>query len=170
MAVVLSFGIVFGLVQLWRKHVRGTVVPLSAIKDVTLDTDDQEHTIVHDADSRPSVLGGNGGQRWFLSDDLFSIFVTGETETTLTLRTADDVREARTIFRTTGLAEDLGVPRSGAEETETEYRFDTRNGVVFCEQCGSQVSPSDRTCPACDYALRVEQPVSADARELSTEF
>jgi|AntDeeMinimDraft_5_1070356.scaffolds.fasta_scaffold22311_1 hypothetical protein len=170
LAVLAVFGFVAGLVGFWAKRVRGTAVPLSAIEGITLDTDERELTIVHDANSRPSVLGGKGGQQWFPTDDLFSIFVTGETETTLTLRTADDAREARTIFRTRGIVEDIDTPKSGVEETETEYHFETKNGVVFCEQCGSQVSPSDRTCPACDHALRVERAKNDDSRELSTEF
>ena len=150
------------------RRVRGIAVPLSAIEDVTLDTDDRELTIVHDAEGRPSVLGGAAGKQWFLSDDPFSVFATGETETTLTLRTADDAREARTVFRTKGIAEDLDAPKGST--TETEYRFETKDGVVFCGQCGSQVSPSDRTCPACDHALRVERPKNADSREPATEF
>ena len=168
-AALVSLGVVVSLVGFWAKRVRGTAVPLSAIKDVTLDTDEQELTIVHDAKGRPSVLGGDAGKRWFLSDDLFSVFAAGETETRLTLRTADDAREARTIFRTRGIVEDPDR-RSDAGTTETEYRFETKGGVVFCEQCGSQVSPSVRTCPACDHALRVERPKNADSRELATEF
>ena len=169
LAVLTVLGLVASLVTFWTKRIRGTTVPLSAIEDVTLDTDDHELTIVHDAEGRPSVLGGAAGKRWFLSDDLFSVFATGKTETTLTLRTADDAREARTIFRTRGIVDNLDK-KADAEETETEYRFETRNGVVFCEQCGSQVSPSDRTCPACDHAVRVERPKNDDSRELATEF
>jgi len=170
LAVLTVLGLVASLVTFWTKRIRGAAVPLSAIENVTLDTDDRELTIVHDAEGRPSVLGGAAGKRWFLSDDPFSVFATGETETTLTLRTADDAREARTVFRTRGIAEDIDAPKGSTTETETEYRFETKGGVVFCEQCGSQVSPSDRTCPACDHALRVERPKNADSRELATEF
>ena len=166
---LVSLGVVISLVTFWAKRVRGTAVPLSAIEDVTLDTDDQELTIIHDAEGRPSVLGGDAGKEWFLSDDLFSIFATGETETTLTLRTADDAREARTVLRTRGVVDDLDTPRA-AEETETEYRVETRNGAVFCEQCGSQVSPNDRTCPSCDHVLQIERPKNADSREPAMEF
>ena len=170
LVILTVLGLAASLVTFWTKRVRGAAVPLSAIENVTLDTDDhRELTIVHDAEGRPSVLGGAAGKRWFLSDDPFSVFATGETETTLTLRTADDAREARTVFRMRGIAEDIDR-QSDAGETETEYRFETKGGVVFCEQCGSQVSPSDRTCPACDHALRVERPKNADSRELATEF
>ena len=170
LVILTVLGLAASLVTFWTKRVRGAAVPLSAIENVTLDTDDhRELTIVHDAGGRPSVLGGAAGKRWFLSDDPFSVFATGETETTLTLRMADDAREARTVFRTRGIAEDIDR-QSDAGETETEYRFETKGGVMFCEQCGSQVSPSDRTCPACDHALRVERPKNADSRELATEF
>ena len=169
LVILTVLGLAASLVTFWTKRIRGAAVPLSAIENVTLDTDDRELTIVHDAEGRPSVLGGAAGKRWFLSDDPFSVFATGETETALTLRTADDAREARTVFRTRGIAEDIDR-QSDAGETETEYRFETKGGVVFCEQCGSQVSPSDRTCPACDHALRVERPKNADSRELATEF
>ena len=77
-------------------------------------------------------------------------------------------RQGGTVFRTKGIAEDLDAPKGST--TETEYRFETKDGVVFCEQCGSQVSPSDKTCPACDHALRVERPKNADSREPATEF
>ena len=59
-AALVSLGVVT-LVGFWAKRVRGTAVPLSAIEDVTLDTDDRELTIVHDAEGRPSVLGGAAG-------------------------------------------------------------------------------------------------------------
>ena len=57
-AALVSLGVVVSLVGFWARRVRGTTVPLSAIEDVTLDTDEQELTIVHDAKGRPSVLGG----------------------------------------------------------------------------------------------------------------
>jgi len=57
-----------------------------------------------------------------------------------------------------------------AETTEGKvYRVDVRDGVVFCESCGAQVSPGDRTCPACEYALRVERR-TGDSREFALEY
>ncbi|MFC7045098.1 zinc ribbon domain-containing protein [Halobacteriaceae archaeon GCM10025711] len=57
------------------------------------------------------------------------------------------------------------LPAADAEESETEttYRFLTRVGVCFCERCRTQVSPNDRACPSCGYALRVETTVAPDA-------
>ena len=60
-AALVSLGVVVSLIGFWARRVRGIVVPLSAIEDVTLDTDDRELTIVHDAEGRPSVLGGAAG-------------------------------------------------------------------------------------------------------------
>lgn len=55
----------------------------------------------------------------------------------------------------------LEFPESWSGPTETTYRFRTRDGVCFCEACNVQVSPSDRTCPVCDYELHVKEPISA---------
>lgn len=55
----------------------------------------------------------------------------------------------------------LEFPETWAGPTETTYRFRTRDGVCFCERCDVQVSPSDRTCPSCDYELRVKEPIRA---------
>jgi hypothetical protein len=167
MAFLYSAAFIIDVYMVWKKHLRETRIPLSAIDDVTFDRDERELTVNHDAERRWSAADDNSSQRWSLRDSLLDFLEMDKTETTMTLRTADDIRKARTIFRTRGISEDI---MSEHEETETEYRVDTKNGVVFCERCGSQVSPSDRTCPTCNYTLRVEQPVETDAQELSMEF
>ena len=60
-AALVSLGVVVSLVGFWARRVRGIAVLLSAIEDVTLNTDEQEVTIAHDAKGRPSVLGGAAG-------------------------------------------------------------------------------------------------------------
>lgn len=159
--------ILFNILPFWLRHFRGTRIPLSAIEDATLDTGERRLTITHDVGSGLPVRNSDVDRRWFPSDDPFSLFAKGEVNTELILRTVDDVREARTVFRTRGITDDLEAPKSG--EPETKYRVDTKGGVVFCEQCGSQVSPSDKTCPACEYLLRVEQQVESGSRELAKE-
>lgn len=155
MAFGMSIGVVASLsfitiatniVGFWMKHFRGTRIQLSDIEDIVLDVDNRELTITHNATGRLDVFGRN------------------ESKTNLILRTTEDVREARAMFRM------RGISVSKPEETETKYRVNTKNGVVFCEQCGSQVSPSNRTCSVCDYALRIEQAVADDSQELATEF
>lgn len=168
LVVYFSFVLVFfSVIPFWLRHFRETKIPLSAIEDATLDTDERELTVIHDVGSGLPIVGSDGDRRWFLSDDPFSLFAKGEVETKLTLRTADDVHKARTVFRTRGITDDLDVPKAG--ETEMEYRVDTKGGVVFCEHCGTHVSPSDKVCPACEYMLHVEQPVETDSRELAKE-
>ncbi|WP_380681287.1 hypothetical protein [Salinigranum sp. GCM10025319] len=174
LAALVSLGLaVLGLVPFYANHVRGTTIPLSTIEDVTLDADEREVTITHVTEGRLSRLSdrddGDGDDRgWFGSDRLRSLFGEHETETTLTLRSTDDVRAVRSIFRTRRLVD--GVELEEPESTETTYRIDTERGVAFCERCGSQVSPGEPTCPACDYALRVERPAGdRRERERSTE-
>ena len=149
---------VLGVGQFWARHVRGTRIPFSAVEDVALDTDDRELTITHD----PTAVD-EGDSRWYyLGEDPWrSVLAPERIETDLSLRTDDDVRDARTTLRSAG-GVDAVVDDSGPE-TETERRFVTHSGAVFCPDCGTQVSPSDRTCPACGYGLRVERPVDADA-------
>ena len=169
LATVVSLGLaVLGLVPFYANHLRGTTIPLSAIEDVTLDADERELTITHATEGPLSRLwdpDDEDGRGWFGADWLRSLFGERETETTLTLRSADDMSAARSILRTRGLIADGRLAER--EPTETAYRINTERGVAFCERCGSQVSPGEPTCPACDYALRVERPVSD--RELSLE-
>lgn len=133
---------VFGIATLiwgfWVTHLRESLIPLSAIEVVSIDESAQTIRIGHD---RP-----NG---------LLSRLVTGATQERYTLRGAEDMRRAKEAFQLRGIE-----PKSPSElNTTTEYRFSSRQGVCFCDQCDSQVSPSDRTCPSCEYLLRVESPL-----------
>ena len=151
----------------WRKYLRASRIELSDIEGITLDGDERELTITHDADGRLSALVGDIGPNWFRTGDAASTSESGETTTQLRLPTDEDVRQARTVLRTRGISFDSGpVAR---EESQTEYRLDARNGVVFCEQCCSQVSPGDRACPACGYVLRVEQSGEDRSQEPAVE-
>jgi hypothetical protein len=83
--------------------------------------------------------------------DYFGSLRNETTDTKLSIPTEDDIREATEIFRLRG----IDVEEPGTEALETTYRVIVKSGVCFCERCRSQVSPSDGTCPACGYAIRV---------------
>jgi hypothetical protein len=168
LALLLVVGILaFQLVPFWLRYFRETTIPASSVADVTLRADERTLRVVYDDDSRLAVLGGGSGQQWFGDSDPLGVFEAGETETTLTLRTDDEVRKARRLLRATGLAGAVGG--LAPEQTETHYRVDTANGAAFCERCGSQVSPSDGICPACEYALRIERPAGSDRETHPTD-
>ena len=139
---------IFGYV-IWSNHVGETTIPLSAVDAVTLDDEAGELTVHHDSGRGPT-----------------SAFGTDDGETTLTLPTRADRRDARGIFRLRGV--DLLDPEELADDDETVYRVHVRDGATFCERCESQVSPSDGTCPACGYAIRVTASEAED-REPATE-
>lgn len=138
----LALGTVGVLVySLWNERVRRTTIPRSAISTVSLDADERRLTVTHETGDGP-----------------LSAFRDDVAETTMTLGTEDDLRRAREIFRLRGIA--LEPAPADPDETETTFRVLTRDGACFCERCRRQVSPSDRQCPACDYALRVETNVA----------
>jgi|GEM_PF-1468791 len=159
--------------SVWRHYTRETEIPLSDVSTVTLDSDERELTVRFDAGTVLRPPDGIG-IKTYRSDESMKMFATGETERTMTLPTDDDVRDARSAFHLAGVSvdESVGASEGGRHdgETETEYRVTTRKGAVFCEECGSQVSPSDKVCPSCDYALRVDRPVEDDRRETVLEY
>jgi len=118
----------------WSNHVGETTIPLSTVDTITLDEEAGILVITHESDH-----------------DYFGSLRNDTGETTLSLPTDDDVREATEVFRLRG----IDVEEPGTEAPETTYRVIVKSGVCFCERCRSQVSPSDRTCPACGYAIRV---------------
>lgn len=132
----------------WSNHVGETTIPVSNVERITLNEEAGELTIVHRTD---------GGLRSVFSDD--------ERELSLSLSTAEARREAREIFRLRGI--DLDAPEESEEKPE--YRMVTENGVCFCSDCRSQVSPGDDTCPACGYALRVTRSADSDADRITEE-
>lgn len=160
------------IASMWRHYTRETEIPLSDVSKVALDPDERELTVQFDAGSRLGPPDG-AGIKTYRSDEPMQLFETGETERRMTLPTGDDVRDARSAFHLVGIDVDESAGASEGSrhdgETETEYRVTTRKGAVFCEQCGSQVSPSDRTCPSCEYTLRIERPVDDDRRERALE-
>jgi hypothetical protein len=127
--------LVLFLFIIWSNHIGEQTIPLSAVDTITLDEDEGTLVITHER-----------------AHDYLSVFRDEEVETTLSIPTADNVREAKEIFRLRDI--ELGAP--DADEGGTTYRVRTRNGACFCERCHSQVSPSDSTCPACGYAIRVQ--------------
>jgi hypothetical protein len=118
----------------WSNHVGETTIPLSTVDTITLDEEEGTLVITHEP---------NHGYFGSLRNETI--------ETTLSIPTEDDVREATEIFRLRG----IDVEEPGTEVLETTYRVIVKRGVCFCERCRSQVSPSDGTCPACGYAIRV---------------
>lgn len=125
---------VFGY-SLWSKYGRKTTIPRDAIEVVELDADARELTVTHETPDGP--LSGLRSDR---------------IETTLTLATDEDLRNARETLRLRGFE----VEPAAQFETEIEHRIVTRDGGSFCERCGAHVSPNDKDCPACEYELWVE--------------
>lgn len=125
---------VFGY-SLWSSYGRRTTIPRDSIERIELDADARQLTVTHEPDDGP-----------------LSVFREDATETKLTLTTDDDLRNARETLRLRG----FDVEPASAAETEIEHRLVTRDGGSFCERCGAHVSPNDKVCPSCDYALWVE--------------
>ncbi len=125
--------------QFWGRYGRDTRIPRSAIEDLTVDPDERELVVehTHDPGRLPSLR-----------------LTSAPRETTLRLPSSDEVQKARTLLRSVRIADDVELSDG---RTVTEYQVETRNGVVFCEACDSQVSPTDDRCPACDTRLRVER-------------
>jgi len=162
--IVVAAG-VFGLsiaslvVSLWSRLLRETTVPRSALESVSIHEADRTLTIVHESTGRLNVLSR---YLWAQSTPLSD----GRWKWTATLPTDEDVREARQSFRLRGISLD---PPDSEIETETSYRVVTEDGVYFCEDCGSQVSPTDSDCPSCGYALRVEEVIEDGSIEYATD-
>lgn len=74
--------------------------------------------------------------------------------TTLRFPSDEAAERARTVLAESGLADRLDVTEADDGDVETDYRVDVEDGVLFCESCGTQVSPADERCPTCDYGLR----------------
>ena len=142
------FTFVLFVYLVWSNHIGEKTIPLSTVNTITLDKDDGTLVVTHEP------------ERGYLS-----VFRDDEIETTLSIPTTSDIREADEIFRLRGL--DLEEP--GTVETETTYRVRIRNGACFCERCHSQVSPSDAACPACGYAIRVKTNRERPSEDASIE-
>ena len=158
--------LLFSVVPFWSTHFRETTIPLSSIEDITLDTDKRELVIVQAQSSGASPVDSSDFGGRILRTYLGWLTAAGGSKTTLKLRSSDDIRKVQSVFRSRkSLAEsELTKPT----QTETEYRVTSKNGVVFCADCGKQVSPSDRTCPSCGYALRIQRTVESDTQHVST--
>jgi hypothetical protein len=128
------FAVVMFAYMFWSNHVGETTIPLSTVDTITLDEEAGRLVVTHEP-----------------NHEYFGSFRNETTETKLSIPTEDDVREAKEIFRLRGI--DVEAPST--EAPETTYRVIVKSGVCFCERCRSQVSPSDGTCPACGYAIRV---------------
>lgn len=116
--------------------VRRERVPLRAVEAVEVDDDEGSLAVTHEPDGPLARFRSDARTRRF------------------SLRTAEDVAEARALLRR------RGVDVEEARGTATAYRFSSRGGVTFCDRCDSQVSPADASCPACGFELRVERAVT----------
>lgn len=122
--------------SLWRNHGRETTIPRSAIKSVTLDTESRELTVTHRQENGP-----------------LSVFQDDITKTTLPIGTDDDLRKARETLRLRGIQFE---PTTAKSDTEIAHRIVSENGGHHCERCDALVTPNDKVCPNCEYALWVE--------------
>lgn len=129
-----AFAVVLFAYMFWSNHVGETTIPLSTVDTITLDEEEGILVVTHEP-----------------NHDYFGSLRNETTETKLSIPTENDIREAKEIFRLRG----IDVEEPGTEALETTYRVIVKRGVCFCERCRSQVSPSDGTCPACGYAIRV---------------
>mgnify|MGYP000521892556 CR=1 FL=1 len=124
-----------GAATIWHQHLRETVVPLDAVRAVTIGPDNRRLELVH--------APRNG---------LLARLRSAPRRRRHRFRTPEDGRRARELFR----LREIDVV-DGDDRSEVTYRIVTTGGVCFCERCGGQVSPNDRACPACEYQLRVRQ-------------
>ena len=130
---------VFGY-SLWRNHGRTLTIPRSAIESVTLDEDSRQVTLTHGAGDGP-----------------LSVFRDDVTETTLTVGTDDGLRGARETLELRGVEVE-----PAPADAEITHRIVTANGGCYCERCGALVTPNDKVCRDCDYALWVERSSASD--------
>jgi hypothetical protein len=129
--------------DLWSRFFRERTIPRSSIESVRIDEADRTLRIIHESTDSLTPLP------WWSH----STRVSGDrVRSTLTFPTDEAVREARDVFRLRNVP--LDPPDS---ESTTAHRYVVENGVYFCEDCGSQVSPTDSDCPSCGHALRVER-------------
>ena len=121
--------------SLWRKHGRITNIPRSEIASITIEIDDRRLNVTQ----RPT-------------DRHLAKFRTDDTETTLRLATADDLRTAKRTLELRGFEIDSTTEAA----TEINHRIVARDGGYHCEQCDTLVTPNDKICPSCEYGLWVK--------------
>jgi hypothetical protein len=138
-------GLVIALMMwdLWARFFRERTIPRSSVESVRIDEADRTLRIVHESTGSLTPLPS------FWPN---STRVSGGHALTLAFPTDEAVREARDVFHLRNVP--LDPPDN---ETDTAHRYVVEESVYFCEDCGSQVSPADSDCPACGYALRVEE-------------
>lgn len=122
--------------SLWRNYGRQTTISRSAINSVTLDPESRELTVTHREEHGP-----------------VSVFRDDITETTFPIATEDDLRKAREALRLRGIEFE---PAAAESDTETVHRIVSENGGHHCERCDALVTPNDKVCPNCEYALWVK--------------
>mgnify|MGYP006285461863 CR=1 FL=1 len=127
--------------SLWRRHGRVSTIPVSRIETITLDDETNQLQVSHEP-----------------ADGPLSVFQEDTTETTLGLSTDAALRTARETLQMRGYEFEMAPVDSMAEVT---HRIVSRDGGHFCARCDSLVTPNDKMCPSCGYALWVE---TAEAR------
>jgi hypothetical protein len=123
---------VFGY-SIWSNYGRTTTITRSAIESVTVDTDSRELTINYET-----------------GDDLLRSFRDDGTETSLTLSSDDELRDAQETFRLRGIAVD---DVTGKPDRKITHRIVAKNGGYHCESCDALVTPNDKVCRDCGDVL-----------------
>lgn len=122
--------------SLWRKHGRVTTIPASRIETIVLDDDTNRLEVTHE-----------------MAEGLLRILSEDTRDTTLRLTTDEALRTARETLQLRGFEVEMASIDSPAEVV---HRIVSRDGGYFCERCDSLVTPNDKVCPACEYALWFE--------------
>lgn len=119
---------------------RDTIIPLESIQRISLEQANRKLVVEYTPGSplsrfmeMASLATKTGNREYVLASD-------------------EEVRNAREVFSLRGISLEDGPSPTGTEPTG----FVVEDGLYFCESCRRQVSPTDRTCPACDYRLRSE--------------
>lgn len=139
LAVVLpSFSLLTLTHTIWTRHVQERTIRTSSIDRVEIE---RERGVVSISHERPNAP-------WQRLTRLFD----GETsEDRYRLRSTVDISELVSLLELARIDFIDAADRDG----RTTLRYDIRNGACFCKRCDRQVSPNDRRCPTCDYALRL---------------
>lgn len=134
----------FSLVTLahtvWTGHLHERTIPRTAIDRVELDRDRGVVTITHEPRS----------SRW---QRLLRMLDGRTDDDRYRLRSTEDVDELGSLLDLAG----IDLADAADVDAGTSLRYETQNGACFCGDCGRQVSPNDRRCPTCGYALRIDR-------------
>lgn len=127
----------------------------AGFRDTTIQRESIERISLERTNRRLIVKYVPVGPVWRLLQAMSLTF--GPRTRTYELPTDEEVQDAREAFRLRGLPVEDGPTPTGTVPTG----FVVEDGVYYCESCRRQVSPTDRTCPACEFRLRTEPGTSS---------